>query len=366
MSYTKKKTLMKRLTTVRSLKGFAQSFMLGNMAGQKLFLHNDRIPRVINISFNEKTCMFSCRMCPFNEDSVRSRYRKGTSMSMETLERLIDSVPNDPFYSFDMSSIGETLEFDRLPEFISRMKERRPLVNTIVSTNAVLLSEQYFNALIDSGLDSIQFSLYAENAEDHQFITGTKSFERVKNNIIRAGQIRSQRGAVKPFMQTFMIECQENTDTAQTFLDFWSQHVDQAFLRPMYNAGRAIKGMTPKFTPTPPSKRYPCIMPWYSTALKADGSILPCYMFHWHEEGWNSEYGNINQATLADIWASDAHRKFRQAHLTQRLDDYPICKRCDLWSAYTNIWKELEDGTFVFDQVSPLDLFRPCGEHRGG
>lgn len=197
MSYTKKKTLMKRLTTVRSLKGFAQSFMLGNMAGQKLFLHNDRIPRVINISFNEKTCMFSCRMCPFNEDSVRSRYRKGTSMSMETLERLIDSVPNDPFYSFDMSSIGETLEFDRLPEFISRMKERRPLVNTIVSTNAVLLSEQYFNALIDSGLDSIQFSLYAENAEDHQFITGTKSFERVKNNIIRAGQIRSQKRGCK-------------------------------------------------------------------------------------------------------------------------------------------------------------------------
>lgn len=350
----------------RSIKGLAQNFLLPVMAGQKLFLYNERIPRVINISFNEKTCMYSCKMCPYSEKEVRSHYRKTSEMDFKTLERLVASVPNDPYYSFDISAIGETLEFEPLAEFIAYMKQQKPLVSTIISTNAVLLTSAVAAKLFQSGLDSIQLSLYAENAKDHENITGTKTFAKVRENILAACALRRELGLRKPFLQAFMIESLENSHTAQSFLDFWSRHVDKAFLRPMYNVGRCIKGMTPTFQPMIPKRRYPCIIPWYSTAIRSNGDVLPCYMYHWNEEGWERPLGNVRKQTMAELWRTMALQKFRIAHLSGDLAEYPICRRCDLWSGYTNVWRKAVDGTFEFAPLDPGDFFKKAPEYRGG
>lgn len=366
MSYTKKNSLFARICSTRSVKGFAQNFLLRSMAGQKLFLHNERIPRVVNISFNEKTCMYSCKMCPYSEDDVRAHYKKASEMDFATLERLVASIPNDPYYSFDISAIGETLEFSQLTESIQYMKKMKPLVNTIISTNAVLLTPEKSKKLFASGLDSIQFSLYAENAADHEYITGTKTFDRVCKNILAASEIRAASGKDKPFMQAFMIQCRENSHTSQQFLDFWSQHVDQAFLRPMYNVGRKIEGMTPLHEEADNTKRYPCVMPYYATAIRSDGDVLPCYMYHWNEQGWGTVVGNLNDMLLENIWETPAFQDFRKAHLDLDLKDYPICERCNLWNAYTNIWSQKDDGSFFYDGVEFSDLLRSSGEHRGG
>jgi|GEM_PF-3301767 len=366
MSYVNKESCVKRLMKTRSLKGFAQEFLLPNMAGQKLFLYNENIPRVINISFNEKTCMYSCRMCPYSEKEVRSHYRKASEMDFETLERLVAAVPNDPYYSFDISAIGETLEFKPLAEFITYMKQQKPLVNTIISTNAVLLTTDVAERLFKSGLDSIQFSLYAQNAENHEHITGTKTFERVKKNILATTELRKNYNGKTPFLQAFMIECKENSHSSEAFVDFWSQHVDQAFLRPMYNVGRSIEGMTPMFEEPDNQKRYPCVMPWYSTAVRSNGDVLPCYMYHWSEEGWNASLGNLKESTLAEIWQTEAFTKMREAHLNLDLADYPICQRCNLWNAYTNIWRETRPDSFLYEGIKLADFFDKVEGHRGG
>lgn len=366
MSYTNKSNFFKNLIQTRSIKGFAQHFLLPTMAGQKLFLYSNDLPRVINISFNEKTCMYACKMCPYSEKDVRAHYRQASVMDFATLKRLVASVPNDPYYSFDISAIGETLEFKPLAEFIAYMKQEKPLVNVIISTNAVLLTPEWSRKLFASGVDSIQFSLYAQNAADHEYITGSKTFDRVCENILAACELRKEFGGKVPFLQAFMIECQENSHTSQEFLDYWSQHVDQAFLRPMYNVGRRIEGMTPMFEDPEAQRRYPCIMPYYSTAVRSNGDVLPCYMYHWSEEGWNTTLGNLNDMPLKEIWKTDAFRKMRQAHLDQDLSEYPICQRCNLWNAYTDIWTEGDNGHFHYDGVHLRDFFRLAKGHRGG
>ena len=178
MSHVREKSWRERLRSIRSRKSFAQSFLLRTMAGQKLFLHSDDLPRVINISMNEKTCFYSCAMCPYADTAVRAMYAQNSEMSFDTLKNIVASIPNDPYYSFDISAIGETLQFSHLPEFIAYMKRSKPLVNTIVSTNGLLLSESIFLALARSGLDNLQVSLFAENAEDHETITKTKTFAK--------------------------------------------------------------------------------------------------------------------------------------------------------------------------------------------
>ncbi len=365
MSHVRTKGWLEKLRHTRSIKGFAQNFLLKTMAGQKLFLHSDDFPRVINLSFNERTCFYACTMCPYAEQAVRDMYKRPSEMSFETLKNIVASVPNDPYYSFDISAIGETLQFRRLPEFIAYMKRERPLTNTIVSTNGLLLTEQLFLELADSGLDSLQISLFAENAADHEAITKTKTFERVAENVRRVGRLKKQRRMTRPYLQTFMMESKETQHRLEPFIDEWSRHVDTAFGRPLYNLSRSIEGLTPSFELPLPARRYPCVMPWYATAIRSNGDVLHCYMFHWHPETKDKKIGNINEKSLREIWSDPEFRKFRRAHRTLDLDDYPICKSCDAWAAYTNVWERTGE-TFSYAPVRPRDFLRPAPSHRGG
>ena len=365
MSHVGEKTFLQKLAGTRSLRSLAQNYLLGTMAGQKLFLYNQHLPRVINISFNEKTCMFACKMCPFAENHVREMYREGSEMHEETMRNIVASIPNDSCYSFDMSSIGETLQFEALPEYIAYMKRERPLVNTIVSTNGVLLTESVFRRLVESGLDSLQISLFAENEQDHRMITNSGSFERVCENIRAASRIKSEMKSTKPYIQTFLMECQETADKVKQFIDYWAHYVDGVFARPLYNVGRKIEGMTPCQDQLVPAKRFPCITPWYSTAIRSNGDVLHCYMFHWHEESKNLTIGNIYEKPLIEIWKTPEFIKFRKAHLSQNLECYPVCQACDLWAAYTNIWEEANE-RFCYSKVQPADFIKIALQHRGG
>jgi MoaA/NifB/PqqE/SkfB family radical SAM enzyme len=365
MSYLRKKGFCEKLGTTRSLRGFAQHFLLGNMAGQKLFLYNPRLPRVINISFHEKTCMLSCKMCPYVEEAVRDRYREGSFMEFRTLQKIVASVPNDSYHSFDMSDIGETLAFEPLEEFIRYMKDQRPRVNTIVSTNGLLLTEERFLRLAKSGLDSIQVSLFAENAEDYFRITGARAFDRVKSNLEAVGKVKRRKGLRRPFVQTFMIECQENRHTSRRFVEYWSRHVDHAFVRPMYNVGRHIEGMTATIVSPPVAGRYPCITPWYSTAIRSTGDVLPCYMFHWHTKTGLDSLANINELSLAEIWGLPEFKHFREKHLRLEFEELPVCAICNLWAGYTNIWRR-NQGRFEYAPLAVRDLLSPAPISRGG
>jgi MoaA/NifB/PqqE/SkfB family radical SAM enzyme len=88
-------------------------------------------------------------------------------------------------------------------------------------------------------------------------------------------------------------------------------------------------------------------------------------MFHWHSETKPIKIGNINDKSLKEIWQDSEFRKFREAHRTQKLDDYPVCQSCDGWAAYTDVWKR-EAGRFSYEKVKLRDFLRRAPEHRGG
>jgi radical SAM protein with 4Fe4S-binding SPASM domain len=365
MSHVRQKRFWEKLQSVRSRKSLAQNYLLSTMAGQKLFLFNGDLPRIINISTNEKTCFFKCTMCPFAEEETRDLYKSQSEMSFQTLEKIVASIPNDSYRSFDISAIGETLQFSQLPDFIAYMKQKKPLVNTIVSTNGVLLTESLLLRLAEAGLDNLQVSLFAYSPEDHYLITKTHTYEKVCENLRQAGLLKKKLGLKKPYLQTFILEARETLDKVKPFLDYWSQYVDFSFSRPLYNVSRQIEGLTPAFEPTPPSRRYPCIMPWYSAAVRSNGDVLNCYTFHWHKESVNQILGNINDQSLRDIWANPEFQYFRESHMRLALDEFPVCLSCDGWSAYTDIWNK-SNGSYAAPSISIADFIKPSPSHRGG
>lgn len=67
-----------------------------------------------------------------------------------------------------------------------------------------------------------------------------------------------------------------------------------------------------------------CTNPWYSVSIKANGDVVPCCMaFPDMEE---LTYGNLNDASLKEIWQSDKVKEFRKMHQTNQLPEY--CQKC--------------------------------------
>ena len=310
--------------------------------------------------------MFACKMCPYSDSEVRDIYKVKSEMTFTTLKAIVDSVPNNQHYSFDISAIGETLRFRKLARFIQYMKLRKPRVNTIISTNGVLLTEDIAEALVRSGLDNLQVSLFAANKEDHEKVTGSKAFAKVTNNIKMLSAIKKKLKSDKPYVQTFIMEYKESKDMADQFQEEWAPYVDKAFVRPLYNLGRNIEGMTPNHTKTTSNKRYPCIQPWYATSIRSNGDVMPCYMYNWDKVSKEIVVGNVNRQSLEQIWASKLFQHFRDAHLNFEFEEYKACKNCDAWDAYTNVWEKDENGKFNYSKLRAKDFNKKVYEYRGG
>jgi radical SAM protein with 4Fe4S-binding SPASM domain len=305
-------------------------------------------------------------MCPYHEIETREAFSVKSEMEFSTLKNIVASFPNDPHYSFDMSSIGETLLFKPLPDFIAYMKKEKPLVNTIISTNALPLTEGVFRRLIEAGLDNIQLSLYAQNAEDHAHITGTDSYERVAENVRKAGELKKKLGTRKPFLQTFIFDTHENKEKIPKFIEQWSQYVDKCFVRPVGNVGRSINGLTPVWEKPLPKLRYPCLQPWYSTSVDSKGDIHACRTMQWRKGVYDIIIGNINEKSLREMWDGEIFKNLRVAHLKMLLDDYPVCQTCDSWASYTNIWNQDRLGRWIYKGIRLKDFFKDASGYRGG
>jgi hypothetical protein len=88
-------------------------------------------------------------------------------------------------------------------------------------------------------------------------------------------------------------------------------------------------------------------------------------MFHWHKETKDYTLGNINQQSLSEIWHGPAMAAFRRAHTTMTFEEHPVCQKCDLWDAYTNVWERAADGGFQYSRIKVMDWIRRAPEYRG-
>lgn len=329
------------------------------MFGQKAWLYNPTFPRIISISPIDEKCFFRCVVCPFSMKEVRERYDKITRMELDTLYRIIEEVPDSSFYTFDISAFGETLNFDGLSAMVAIMKEERPRVPVTVSTNGLLLGPDTMKELIRAGLDRLQISMFAHTPESYEFITGTKApFERVCQNVERAAAVKKEMGANNPEIQAFIFGVKELGKDFGPFVSHWWGIVDRVFVRPVYNACMDLP-VTP--THEIPKDRYPCIMPWYAVSINAVGDVGLCYFHSFYRF---APIGNVNYQTISEIWNCDAMTDIRKMHLWGWLGDYPLCDKCDLWSAYTNIW-DVDEDVFYF-RYKLTDLFKRVPPYRGG
>jgi radical SAM protein with 4Fe4S-binding SPASM domain len=71
-------------------------------------------------------------------------------------------------------------------------------------------------------------------------------------------------------------------------------------------------------------KRKPCSGPFKYKFIASNGDVTVCCLDTYKE----LVIGNISKNTLDEIWDSEKAHRIRIAHITGKLEKYPVCMRC--------------------------------------
>ncbi len=274
---------------------------------------------------NTNSCGYKCIMCP------RDRLtRKIGCMSLVDFSFLLDRI--GPFNgTFHLHGYGEPLLDRQLVQKIKLLKKISPLSKSLIfSTLGVRLCEDFFQELIEAGLDSLIISLYGFTRDDYKKIHGYDGFDVVKHNL----QLLSRSRKVIPnsfqtyikipgrgISPTFMPVAQSSEK-----IEFchWAQALGFEIRKwdhlHNYGDGRRFNASnSERVCPVINGRRKSIInITW-------DFNVIPCC----YDFNATICFGNLRKNTLEEIFSSREYFDFIIAHQINNLSGYPICQQCE-------------------------------------
>ncbi len=203
-------------------------YAVENSLGQRFYQETGYIPLCIDIE-TSSICDLACPFC----------YRQSIiTPDMLIKEALFFSVIEE-CEKIGVSSVklnwrGEPLLHPKLPNFIDYAK-KHGILETIINTNAVTLTEAKSRALINSGLDLMIYSFDGGTKETYEKMRPGRFqdnlFEKVYGNIRRFAQIRQEMGTPFPRTKIQMVLTEETFNEQASFFNMFSDCVDDVSVK---------------------------------------------------------------------------------------------------------------------------------------
>jgi hypothetical protein len=253
-------------------------------------------------------CNTHCRHCP-REAIARPHGR----MSWETFCRVADEVlTQGDVEAVDFSGMGEPLLNPLLARFVARLS---PHLDTLVTTNAALLTREQAAALIDAGLGTAIISYNGHTSSLYAEMMGGLSIERADANIrylvrAAAGQVRVVANvSVTPQTRIFLPQIQARLHDLG---------VEEASFSLCHNRGGYLEDATACDAGFLPVGRERCDIFADTLFVAWNGDVLACC----HDLAGEGKIGSLCSESIQAIVQE------RQRLLAQGLP-FPMCEKCN-------------------------------------
>jgi len=287
-------------------------------------------------------CNFKCQMCHVSDPDFKHQH-----MSFDLFKKIIDENPQ--LIKIKLQGMGEPLlcpDFFKMAEYA---RKKGVLVQT--TTNGSMLIEENIQKLIHAKLTSIGVSLDGASAETFEGIRGGSNFNKVVAGVGELAKALKQAGS-KTVLRAWTVVQKKNIHEAEQIVGLAAQLGFDAivFQTHLSNWGKQAwsdkmdgitaenstlnrqglveigkkKGINVSFYQGDVySKQKPCIWPWHTAYVSADGFLVPCCILG---DSSVKNFGNLNQQSIAVFWNSLEYSEFRAIHNSMRIPDY--CMNC--------------------------------------
>ena len=275
-----------------------------------------RLPRLYWIDINS-TCNLYCVMCP----QSRGSFKRKPEMPMSMFKEIIDSIcQNKPLIKLYMS--GEPL----LHQDLFAMIEYAAIsgCQTMVHTNATLLTEEKVDRLLSSQLSYLSFSFDGCSPEIYERLRPPARYDQVKSNIIYYLNLKKQKDDKGPHTSIEIIKMADTEKMVHDFTAYWEKSgVDEVYIREYQTW---LNTVADRRSETPFRNGYkPCVNVFNVGCILSDGTVVPCCL----DVYGKMPLGNVAEKSFRAIWYGEKYLQLRKQMIEGNLEQGSICLGCE-------------------------------------
>ena len=254
-------------------------------------------------------CNQRCAMC-------HQLYRKRTNIKItkKILEKTLSEAAPAGLKSVNIGASCESLLEPELLLYTLELCQKYSIMDTFIHTNAILLTEELTEKLIQAGLKHLCISVDAATEKTYRQIRCTETFAQVETHIKNAAKIRGEQ--FFPEIRVSFCLTPINEHEKNAFYNKWKDTVDLIEFqdyREVENSLDSGKEKKPRNACKEGIKR---VMLW------PNGDIAACCM------GWQGvTFGNILESSFTEIWQSERAKTIRTA-LSSGENLPEVCQMC--------------------------------------
>lgn len=264
-------------------------------------------------------CNLNCVFCPVNTPLMT---RKRGHMDMDLVKRVMEeSLEHGKRHIIGLSHGGDPLLNPRIVDIIKYIEEVGAATEIRLSTNAVALTEDISKELVNLDTLSIVASVNATNPRDYKKATEKDYFDLVEKNIETFLEVRNKAGRSWPKLVLRMTRLQRVSGDLE-FIKKWERLGDGVSV---VEAWSWLGTVDLKENVYHPILEFPCHLLWSHLVINWDGSVPLCAQ----DLLGQMIIGNLEDQTIQEIWASDPLNQIRKIHLERKMNQIPLCAKCD-------------------------------------
>lgn len=280
------------------------------------------------------SCNLACPMCVISAET-NPKTSKDYWMPFERYQALIDEGLQHGLKSVQLNNINEPLIRKDLHTFVAYARDRGVL-DIMLSTNGMGLTETVAQRLIEAGLTKLSVSLDAMTREVYDKIRVGGDFDRVVNNCLRFLDTRARMGLELPLFKVTFVRSPLNDQELDDFVSYWNdkadliaiQNLNNPFEGAQWEQARDYFDLQPKAVCTTDKI---CPHPFQRMAIQADGQALLCCNLR----GPELPLGNVFEKGLHAVYNGEPARTYRRLHAEGRYSEIETCRKCVMYSNLT-------------------------------
>lgn len=268
-------------------------------------------------------CNLSCVMCPRKYSKTKSGF-----LDYDLFKKVIneisihDGVGLVPFFR------GESLLH---PDFIGMLQyiTSKKITPVQLSTNGILLGDKMSDAILDSSVNFISFSLDGSDEATYNMVRIGGDFTLAVKNIRRFLTKKKLLGNKLPEVQISMVKTAHTEKAVGSFVSQWIDEVDRVRIYEEHSSD-GVFGHLRNSPIKSINARKPCPKLIDEIAVYCDGEVALCN----HDWNRKDSIGNVKEESIENIWKNNKYVELRRRHACGEVGSDTICSKCDHWKAY--------------------------------
>ncbi len=277
-------------------------------------------PDAVKIELTSR-CNLKCNFC-----AVKDNLRLKGDMDCRFLYQILSELKSIGVKEIGLFLLGESFILNDLSTYIKWVKKDFQFEYCFITTNGVSATSEVLKQCIESGLDSLKFSVNAPDRERYKEIQGLDVFDEIIEHIKWLHSYKKENNIeMKTALSSILIpEWKKDFDVFHTNM---KQYIDETYFLPFYNLAGHIVGGTEKGNTgriENPSKSIPCWVLFNASKITWNGWLTACYSDH--DEKF--KLGDLNQKTILECWYSKKAVDLRRQHLENNFRYDSLCAKC--------------------------------------